>query len=332
MKNVYKKKKVWRYLLIEVLVLITFVVGFVVWKETKKDDKAASTPVIEEKNEHKNNTETKSEAQESDYEALGIKAYEYPSEFVMGDNLQAAIVQLALCYEKFDKTVVQSEEWKETFIAKFIQNSRLSFEYLDQVSDRYDGQIGIRELNYIQYSLTNIEVDFSSFVKGSVNRNDASSGITYGSIMGYEYKVTDDRVCIIADFDVGVDGTEAVEKRVITVNLIKNPYSCFDGYSIESISSEKEASQVEQDDEEHVFYGTDMMEKENGEFPFEFLSSEDDLNYSHFVYVDLKESPELADFVRQNAGGNFKVTFVLHGGESDPIERVVPKAITLEEK
>jgi len=346
-KEVHKKKKVWLYLLIEVLVLAAAVAGFIAWKKSRKEDKIASNPVIEEKNEAntENKTESKIEnksenktenkkpsAQESDYEALGIKAYEYPLEFSLGDDLKSAVIQLALLYEDFDQTVVLEKDWKDTFIAAFIQNSRFSFTYLDQIAQQHDGQIGIRELNYIQKSLTNIDVDFSSDVKDSVNRYDDASAMTYGNIVGYQYKEADDRVSVIADLEVGADGTDAVTNREVTVTLIKNPYSCFDGYSIESIATEEDAAPVEQDGEEHVFYGTDMMEEENGVFPLEFISSEDDLNYAHFVYVDLTELPDLADFVRQNAGANFKVTYELSGDEVNPIEEVVPKDVTLQEK
>ena len=348
MKKKHKKKRVWLYILIGVLLLLAIVFAIFLRKEFTQEDSNDSTTVIEEKSENKNKTEYKTEnktetktknntennaasIQDLYYEALGIKAYEYPSEFSMGDNLKVAIVQLALTYDNFDKTVVKSEEWKDIFIAKFIQNSRLSFDYLNQIVDKNDGQISISELNYIQCSLTNIELDFSSYVKDCVNRNDAASGMNYGFITNYTYELTDEGVCITADLEVGAEGTDSTKKRELTVNLIKNAYSCFDGYSIDSISSRELTSQIEQENEEHIFYGTDMMEEDNGNFPFEFLYSEDDLNYAHFVYVDMTELTGLADFVRKNPGSDFKVTYVLNRGESDTIEKVVPIDITLAE-
>ncbi len=74
-----------------------------------------------------------------------------------------------------------------------------------------------------------------------------------------------------------------------------------------------------------------MMNENNGVFAFEFLSSEDDLGYKHFVYVDMTELPELADLVRQNAGKDFKVTFIWNEGNADAIENVVPIDILLDE-
>lgn len=161
------------------------------------------------------------------YEALGIKEYTYPSQFIMGDNLKTAITQLALSYKNF--------------------------------------------------------------------------------------------------------GKDSVQKYELTVNLIKNPYSCFDGYSVVSVSSRNVTPNIEQDDFVHVFYGTDMMVENDGVFAFEFMHSEDTLPYGHFVYVDMTKLPELADFVRQNAGSDFKVMFMLGGEETDTIERVVPVDVILGE-
>ncbi len=54
-----------------------------------------------------------------DYEALGIKEYEYPAEFVMGDDLKTAIAQLALSYTDFDSGTPGTGGFKEFFIAEF---------------------------------------------------------------------------------------------------------------------------------------------------------------------------------------------------------------------
>lgn len=207
-------------------------------------------------NDHSINTVTEKIV---DYETLGIKEYEYPSEFYMGDNLKTAITQLALSYENFNKDSISNENWKEDFIAKFIQNSRLSFDYLDRISNKNNGQISTKELNYIQYSLTNTELDFSSYVDSTVNRNDSASSLNYGWISEYDYEYTNIGVVITANFEVGYDGIDSIQKREITVELIKNPYSCFDGYSVIAVSSKTVTSsfqnkanndnQIKKDDE-----------------------------------------------------------------------------------
>ena len=268
-----------------------------------------------------------------DKEAPWIQEYEYPSEFSMGDNLKTAVIQLALCYDNFDKDSVCSEEWKEIFVSRFIQNTRSSFDYLDMVSGKNNGQISVDELNYIQYSLTGVELDFSSFAGDGLDRYDAASPLNYGSITGYDYEDTDQGVIVTADFEVGYDGTASAQEREITVELVKNPYSCFDGYSVVSISSKViMTSCAMQEGSTYVFYGTDMMEEDQGVFPFEFSCSEDDLLYGHFVYVDMTQAPELAEFVKENAGGDFKITFIWNGEEMERIERVMPIDITLDDK
>ena len=198
---------------------------------------------------------------ESSTEQEETESVEIQSEFSMGDDLKTAITQLALSYESFDKNVVSSENWKEIFVARFIQNSRLSFDYLDMISDKNNGQISMEELNYMQYSLTNTEVDFSSYADGSINRYDSASSLSYGWISGYDYEYTDSGVIITADLEVGYDGTASMQEREITVELVKNPYSCFDGYSVVTISSRAVTSSLEPDSGTHIFYGTDMMDE-----------------------------------------------------------------------
>ena len=135
---------------------------------------------------------------------------------------------------------------------------------------------------------------------------------------------------VTAAFEVGYDGTESVHEYEITAELIPNPYSCFDGYSVVSVSSKSVVSDSEPDNSAHTFYGTDMMEENNGVFVFELTGAEDDLQYRHFIYADLTQSPEQADFVRENAGKNFKITFIWTEGNGEDIEHIVPTEIVLD--
>lgn len=229
------------------------------------------------------------------------------TEFSMGENLKTAITQLALTYEEFNTDSVNSGEWKETFIAKFIQNARVSFDYLDSISNENGGKISVDELNYMQYSLTNTEVDFSTCVDGYIDRYDTASFLNNGRITGYDYECKDDGVIVTAAFEVGYDGTESVHEYEIAAELIRNSDSCFDGYSVVSVSSKPVVSESEPDNSVHTFYGTDMMEENNGVFVFELTGAEDALQYRHFVYADLTQSPEQADFVRENGGRTLRL-------------------------
>lgn len=113
----------------------------------------------------------------------------------------------------------------------------MSFDYLDIISDQNNGQISIDELNYIQYSLTGTELDFSSDINGSIDRYEAASLFNYGLISGYDYEDTDNGVLITADLEIGYDGSEDTQKYEVTAELIRNPYSCFDGYSVAAFTS-----------------------------------------------------------------------------------------------
>lgn len=178
-------------------------------------------------------------------EKSGITPYEYPAEFAMGDNLKTAITQLALSYGNFDQSSVDREDWKEVFVSRLIQNSRASFDYLDLLSEKTGGRVDAEELYYIHYSLTGTELDFSSYEGGSVNRYDDASAFNYGLVSGWEYEDTGDGGVLAIDFEIGYDGSDALRAYRLTVNLAKNPYSCFDGYSIISMVSETEGSRME---------------------------------------------------------------------------------------
>ncbi len=243
----YMKKLLTGLVLLSLLSLVACGTGKEAGKsnpdESAKQETQTSPPQTTDENGGEQDAEGSAENQSSqaalsivDLESLGIKTYKYPSKFSMGDNLKTAITELALSYEHFDQDSVNSEPWKETFVSNFIQNSRLSFDYLDSISDQNNGQISPDQLNYIQYSLTNTELDFSPDYT-SVNRKDAASSLNHGQITGYNYEDTKDGVLIAADLEVGTDGTDTTREYMVTAELVQNPYSCFDGYSVVSISS-----------------------------------------------------------------------------------------------
>ncbi len=230
-----------------------------------------------------------------DYETLGITEYEYPSEFSMGDNLQGAITQLALSYENFDEAVVNGEGWKEIFIARFIQNSRFSFDYLDGISDKNNGQISVDELNYIQYSLTGVELDFSSYAGGPVDRYDAASPLNYGSISGYDYAYTENGVVVTASFETGYDGADSTQVREITVELAENPYSCFNGYSVLTVSARAAASG---DNANHAAQIQKEDELENLTGEYEYVS---DYGSGKLMIVKTSDGYDISDYESESS-------------------------------
>lgn len=240
-----------------------------------------------------------------DYEALGIEKYDYPQEFSMGDDLRTAVEQLALTYENFSEDSVSSEGWPETFIARFIQNSMLSFSYLDAVSDKNEGEIGADELNYIQYSLTGVYLDVSSYTGGSVNRFDAASPLVHGTISDWSYEYTDAGVTVAADLEIRSGGSDAAQARKITVLLIQNPYSCFDGYSIASISSENAEPDVSSSDDSA--YVGEYLDEDNEEPNLEIARNGDG---KYIVQIGIFRLTSLSDGVGELTadGMNFRAT------------------------
>lgn len=264
-----------------------------------------------------------------DYESLGVNQYVYNSEFELGKDLKNAIAELACCYDEFDENVVHDETWKKIFLTRFIQNSRYSFDYLDKQAEKGNGFITREQVEYIQYSLTNEKIDFSDCVEKEVDTQDATSGMNFGNIINYEYESHDEEIVLSADMQLQSDGTNNVKEKKVTVYLIKNPYSCFDGYSIKQLVSEDVTENIKGDGEEHTFYASDTGAEEENVFALEFLYAEDNLQYGHFVYVDLSENKKLAEYIRNNSGSDFKVTYILNDTQDDVIERVTPTEIVV---
>lgn len=264
-----------------------------------------------------------------DYESLGVNQYVYNSEFELGEDLKNAIAELACCYDEFDENVVNDETWKNIFLTRFIQNSRYSFDYLDKQAEKGNGFITREQVEYIQYSLTNEKIDFSDCVEKEVDTQDATSGMNFGNIINYEYESHDEKIVLSADMQLQSDGTNNVKEKKVTVYLIKNPYSCFDGYSIKQLVSEDVTENIKGDGEEHTFYASDTGAEEENVFALEFLYAEDNLQYGHFVYVDLSENKKLAEYIRNNSGSDFKVTYILNDTQDDVIEGVTPTEIVV---
>ena len=264
-----------------------------------------------------------------DYEKLDVDEYVYPSDFELGDDLRGAITELACCYHDFDETVIDGEDWKNIFLARFIQNSRYSFQYMDEQETKNNGFISQEQVEYIQYSLTGKKLDFSDYMDEKIDVQDTTSGMNFGNITDYEYEIHNGEIVLSADMQLQSDGTNNKKKEKLTVYLIKNPYSCFDGYSIRKLISEDVTENIKADGKEHVFYAADAGVEEDNVFALEFLYAEDNLQYGHFVYVDLSENKKLAEYIRNNSGSDFKVTYILNDTQDDVIERVTPTEIAV---
>lgn len=85
-------------------------------------------------------------------------------EFILGSNLKSAITELALNYDVFDASKTKEENYPMLFISSYCQNSRLTFDYLEEIKKENNGLLSREQVEYIQHSLTNESVDFQEYV------------------------------------------------------------------------------------------------------------------------------------------------------------------------
>ena len=186
-------------------------------------------------------------------------------EFVLGENLAGAITELALLYDVFDTTSTKEESYPEIFISAFCQNSRFTFDYLETLMEKSDGILSREQVEYIQYSLTGEQVDFTGHVgKEGIDIYQSASGLGFGEIVSYESEVSGKEVKLVALFEFrnihDIEAERPTKVYELTVVLERNDDSCFDGYSIKSMTEKDVTPVVYGDGKEHVFYGLDMGE------------------------------------------------------------------------
>lgn len=171
--------------------------------------------------------------------------------------------------------------------------------------------------------------------------DNASETMGYGVITSYNEIVDGDTVTLDCSFAVANSADEDFSEYYdLKVVLKKNKYSCFNGYSISSLSKEESTIQKQNDsgDRTYTFVGSDLGFDNDGVFTFEYLYTLDnsgtpnyeDQMYGKYVQVDLSDNPGLEEYVRQNSGENMIVTYSSSGNATDSVEIVVPTSIKLE--
>ena len=256
------------------------------------------------------------------------------AEFVMGENLSGAIVELALKYDEFDGSATKEEGYPELFISTFCQNNRFTFDYLRDFMENSDGILNREQIEYIQYSLTGEAIDFSGYVgEDGIDIYQSTSGLGFGQIASYEGVLNGKEVNLVAQFEFrsihDIEAEKPTKVYELTIVLEENKESCFDGYSIRSMSKKDVTPVVYGDGMEHVFYGLDMGIEENGVFILECFGGADEVVYGTHVEVDLSGNPELAELIRENPGEELEVTFVWESTVEEPITHVIPTDINI---
>jgi hypothetical protein len=244
-----QQKKKQKRIISFVLIVIAFamLIGLLIYWMVSRVGELGDISVGQTEEELENNQvtlpETPVEELDFDFDALQIGEYEYPAEFELTDTMKEAIALLAGSYDNYSAEMVYEDYWQEYFISHYLTNSHYTFTYLMFAAEMSDDKLTKEQVEYMNYALTGQKIDFD--LDEPVDVSDASYFDGEQYLGKYTYEVSGDTVTVKADlytshttFD-GEDVVVADDIIPIKVKLKKNPYSCFDGYSIISIKREE---------------------------------------------------------------------------------------------
>ena len=258
-----------------------------------------------------------------------IQEYQYPDKFSMGDDLRDAIESVVYADSEYQPE--DTESYKTSFIRTYCQNTRYTNSYLEKIRQMQDGIMTADDVSYMQYSMTGKEMDFTDIVPAEgidINRT-VSYTESDGVMDSYEViSETDDEITITADITRTFDGSTVEQELKAEVVLVKNAYSCFDGYSIKTVSSSDVTPPAAIAKTEMSFSGYCLGKNEDGTYTFGELESEGVVPLASYVAVDLSENPGFETLVSDNPDAQFIVTFDYDVSMGAKIEKV--KAQNLE--
>lgn len=262
-----------------------------------------------------------------DYAELGIDEYEYDNEFKLNDNLESAIDVMA-SYSSFNNNSVDSEKWEDWFIDNFIVSMFDGYDYKKRILHEQNGIMTKTQAEYIQYSLTGKynEIDLIDEDAVDCTENEYSPLVAY-NIDDYTYEYDDDKLVLHANCNELKKGSNHERKYLLTVVLVKNPYSCFDGYSIESIDKEDVTETVYGDGEIHTvevyFSGIDYSEDIAS---LDYCNADDDIEYSMFITVHVDD--EQMQYLLENENSKFMIDYELTEDIPIPVSEINALKIT----
>ncbi len=207
------------------------------------DDKDLKNTVDNSDDKDSNDIANNSEEIDFDYEKLGVKPYSYSSsdDFELSDELKATITTMYAVVGDWKSEDVKEEGWEKRFVNSFLLNSWYEPAYVESKTN-----VSKEEAEYVHYSLTGQKMNFKGMDDDDfIDRSQCSSPFNYSYMDSYTLEKADEDGCTInaviitqykyvddnGDLDVRDESVE------ISVVLAKNPYSCFEGYSIESINT-----------------------------------------------------------------------------------------------
>ncbi|SDB53660.1 hypothetical protein SAMN02910298_02746 [Pseudobutyrivibrio sp. YE44] len=165
-------------------------------------------------------------------DALGIIKCDYSSKFILEGDLKNLLENMAVYYKDFNSDDELDEEAENAFIWCFCQNSWFGFDYLYDAADANGGYITSQQVEYIYYSFSGVYKKFEILGDDKIDVDNPSSGFLYANIKSYESESKGNEIVLNALFELS-DGSEEAAGIV----LVKNPYSCFDGYSVKSFKA-----------------------------------------------------------------------------------------------
>lgn len=199
-------------------------------------DKDSSTSVedsaISDKDEEAEVSEDNEQPYKQLVESLGIEKYQYPEGFEVDKNLEKLLENMAISYKQYSSDDDLPVEEEKHFIHNFCQNSWFCYDYIFDSLSTSKGLINKQQIEYIQYSFSGQYREFQSIDDNYVvDINKCSSGFNYAELTTYELISEGEEIVIKAYFDISDNSSEEAD-----ITLIKNEYSCFDGYSVKSFS------------------------------------------------------------------------------------------------
>ncbi|WP_029231009.1 hypothetical protein [Butyrivibrio sp. VCB2006] len=168
-----------------------------------------------------------------DYLAMDIYECSYGDEFEMSKNLRQALSDYIFIKNLCSPSEYTGEGWKSTFLQWFISNECDVTLYESKLISKDGYNFTKDQIEYIQHSLTGKYVSFDEYFADSDTLD-----CSYVQPMAPTYTL---------DITSQVDDGDAINLELNAVNksgkeipviakLYKNPYSCYDGYSIVELS------------------------------------------------------------------------------------------------
>ena len=306
----YKRKiRVCFSLIIIAMILVLGMIAYIVWDKNSSDKKR--------KNKTSQMT-SKEYTLPEEFKELRISKYTYPKGFKMGKNLKNAIAQYMSYNDKYDEKSTDDKGWGNDFSGSLVSACREGFDFIDKCLE--DGEKYVltkNEVEYLNYSFTgkNIRLDNQDYDNLAYQHSDFGFiAIPIEKISSYKVvNEKDDCVHVIAEY--GRFGAKSnMEKPFKTgeydIWLKKNPYSCYDGYSVLSIKrkNEKYTAIIGQVYKAYCSYDMDFGYFVVYEFP-------DELQGSHFSRANFDDNPELKKFAEEHKDTTLEIEFKLEKHE-----------------